>query len=386
MDLTERVERRLNRRFEDRLVVNWDAINPAVHMPEPVGREFVFEALLDAINPLFDGSMPPNVYIHGPAGSGKSAVVTALSSVLQRTLTNGRGRIHTATRVDRRSPEYVVEYVDTRRTSSEFQLLRQLLDSLVADQIPRRGIGTGELERRLRAELGDLNGAIVVADHLDEPGTPTASALEAYLEPFDDIRWIGVSRTDPAARSNLGSLETVDVPAYNYELVDILTVRGADGLSRRLDNATAKELAAWSDGNAHDALAALFGAAVWADRTDTMELGDEAIERGKDAVPDDCVPIGRVLALPENKRRVLGALLELDDGEDRSIGELSDLVADHADLSTGTVRRYLYELAQAGILERTEVAIGEGTVGRSPSSVRPRFPTLVYSRLAEGAE
>ncbi|MFB6183439.1 MAG: Cdc6/Cdc18 family protein [Haloarculaceae archaeon] len=380
MDLAERIERRLNHRFEDRLVVDWDPLSPAVHLPEPVGREFVFEALLDAIDPVFDGDVPPDVYVHGPSGSGKSAIVTALVSVLQEQLSSSRNAIHTATRADNLAPDFGVSYVDARRTSSEFQLYHSLLDALVTDRIPDRGIGTAELERRLREQLGYVDGVVVVVDHLDEPGTLSPTAVANFFASFETVSWLGVSRTPPGETA-AAPVQTVEVPSYNYEIIDILTTRGAAGLSKGLDHSKAKDLAEWADGNAHDALAALFGAVAVADDAGRTDLDQAAIERGKESVPDDTIHIGRVLALPENKQEVLYALLQIDTDEDHSIEEVSELLAERTDLSQGTIRRYIYELAKIGVLERQEVAVGLGSAGRRPSAVSPKFPTLVYERL-----
>ena len=45
-----------------------------------------------------------------------------------------------------------------------------------------------------------------------------------------------------------------------------------------------------------------------------------------------------------------------------------------------TVRRVLYELADAGLLDRVTVARSDGK-GRPPSRLVPRFPTLVFREL-----
>jgi len=88
------------------------------------------------------------------------------------------------------------------------------------------------------------------------------------------------SRTAPPSRSDGPKPddhrgETVTVPAYrDHELVDVVTDRVSTGLAAgALDHGAVRELADWADGNAHDALAALFGAAVLAseDEADRIE-------------------------------------------------------------------------------------------------------------------
>ena len=51
------------------------------------------------------------------------------------------------------------------------------------------------------------------------------------------------------------------------------------------------------------------------------------------------------------------------------------------DLSESTVKRFLYELAEAGITERVTRPRSTREIGRPPSRVEPRFPTLVYRQL-----
>lgn len=379
MDLVERIERRFDHRAEDQLVVDWDPLNPGVHLHEPVGREYILEAILDAIDPLFEGEQPPDVYIYGPSGSGKSAIVTALVSALQSKLSSGRNALYTTTRARNSTPDFGVAYIDARRTPSEFQLYRGVLDALVPDPIPDRGIGTTELVERLHAELETVDG-IVVLDHFDEPNHLSLSQAVDFLDRFEGISRIDVTRTPPTEAEPIPG-RTVEVPAYNYELIDILTTRAAKGLSKGIDHAMAKDLSEWASGNVHDALAALFGAAVEAQAAGRTELTQTTIERGKARVPDASVHIGRVLALPQHKQVVLHILLQIDDDESYSIDEVAERVAERTDLSKGTARRYLYELAQAGLLERTEVAVGGGAAGRRPSTISSKFPTLVYEQL-----
>lgn len=102
MDLADRIARRRNRQLGDRLVLDWDALNPAIHLQEPVGRDALYEDILDAVEPVFDEVLPPNLYLWGPAGSGKSAIVTALMAALRSELT-GAQQMFTATRSESES-------------------------------------------------------------------------------------------------------------------------------------------------------------------------------------------------------------------------------------------------------------------------------------------
>jgi hypothetical protein len=50
------------------------------------------------------------------------------------------------------------------------------------------------------------------------------------------------------------------------------------------------------------------------------------------------------------------------------------------ELSSGTVERFLYEMAEVGIVERVQSATTDGK-GRPPSRLDPRFPPTVFRRL-----
>lgn len=380
MDLSERIERRRLHRSGERLVVNWEALNPVAHLDEPVGRESVFEALLDAVDPLFDNVLPPNAYVWGPAGSGKSAIVTALASALDAELSGRRTTISTATRAESSFDRFHVVYLDARRATSQFQIYQRTLDAVTDANVPESGVGTTQLRERLESTLASSGGALVVVDHLGEPNGPSLSAVREAFEPLDGVSWVGVGRTPPEDLAAVPATQ-VHVPAYNYEVVDILTVRSGLGLSNRLDHRHARQIAEWAGGNAHDALAALFNAAVVADSNGATRIRSDDVEAGIAAVPRDGVPVDRVLALSETERRVL----ELLDATERetTIDATAEEIAARSNLTSGTVKRLLYELAQTGILERIQVTVGREAAGRHPSGIEPQFSVPTFVRLQE---
>jgi len=94
------------------------------------------------------------------------------------------------------------------------------------------------------------------------------------------------------------------------------------------------------------------------------------------------VALGRVLALPESRQRLLYELAGLSEDERSTVGVATETIAARSgvDLSASTVRRVLYELADAGLLERVTVRETDGK-GRPPSRLVPLFPTVVFSEL-----
>jgi Cdc6-like AAA superfamily ATPase len=387
MDLTSRIRRRQRDGGDSRLVVDHDAISPVVHVEEPTGRGPVLERLLDYVEPTFDGRLPPNAYVSGPAGAGKSAVVTALFSQLSTLLSQSRSVIHTSTRARSGStPSFV--YVDARGATSDFALYHDVLSGVVDETVPRQGIGTESLLARLTGALGpDERSALVAVDHLGEPETFSLAELVDLLEPVGgSLRWVAIGRTAPEEVAGEAlPPERIDVPQYDqHTLVDVVTERASVGLAgQALEHEETRQLAAWAEGDAHDALAALFGAADRAAAEDRSKIHHDDLSAGMNHGPRPSVSLGRVLALSENRRRVLRALVGLEEASRESVEAATDAIAASGDvaLSRATIRRFLYELAEAGITERVaHPGSGDG-LGRPPSRLEPRFPTLVFERL-----
>lgn len=383
MDLNERIARRQRSDDATTRTVDYRAISPAAHLEEPENRGQVLERLLDGLNPVFEHGLPSNTYVHGPPGSGKTAVVRALFEHLARHVAVVGGRIATSTRDDSTgAPEFV--YVDARRADSEFRLYRAVLGSLVEEQVPGGGVRTEDLRERLGRVLARPDRAAVVAvDHLGEPRTMELAALRSAFEPVaDDVAWVGVGTTTPGDLAAPPE-QTVSVPAYEHHtLADVLSARASRGLaSTTLAHDQLRRIAKWADGDAHDGLAALFGATTLAleGGADTVRTTD--VDDAIGAVPPSGVPVGLVLALPENRQAILRALIDLD--ERGAVGTAAAAIVDHpdVDLSKGTVERFLYELADQGVLERITHEPAVAGKGRPPSRVEPRFPTLVFRRL-----
>lgn len=380
MDLDERIERRLRASGGTDLVTRWPALNPAVHLDDPVGRGPALERILDALAPLFEGRLPENTYVYGPPGCGKSAVVTALFRALERLLSREEGTIQTTTRAASQ-PTFGFAYVDARTDGTAFRMYRTIVGALRDERVPKRGVGTDQLRDRLTDALNSYDGVLVAVDHVDEPGTSTVSEVAELLEEFaDDLSWIAVGRTPPESVPAPIQGSSVHIGAYRqHTLVDILTTRASRGIRQGITHEQARRIATWADGDAQNALAALFGAAALASDRGHEELIDIDVTAGMNQVPEHGVPIARVLALPENRQRVLDHLLDLKSDEARTIEESASAIAGRCDLTEATVTRFLYELAEDGVLARVRADDGDGI--RGPSRVEPRFPTFVYRRL-----
>ncbi|MFB6118583.1 Cdc6/Cdc18 family protein [Halosegnis sp.] len=386
MDIDARIKRRQRRDTGPRIVENYDALSPVAHTDEPSNRGPAFERLLDILDPVFDGTLPPNAYVHGPPGSGKSAIVISLFSHLQQLSTETRSVIHTSTRAaSPTAPGFV--YVDLRMTTSEFAFYREILDALVEDPVPEHGVSTGDLRSRIHEVLADSRTGVVVAiDHVGEPDTTDTETLVDLLAGLPSkVSWLAIGRETPEAVP-LTEYTATSVRINRYQrqmLVDVLMTRASEGLTRgALDHDLVRDIAEWADGNAHDALAALFVAADTARAASRTRLTDEDVATAFAEIPCPSVSLGRVLALPANKQLVLRELVDLDETDRQSVTATTEAISSRpsVDLTRGTVKRFLYEMAEVGVVERVQSTDHDGK-GRPPSRVELRFPPTAFRRL-----
>ncbi|WP_123534334.1 Cdc6/Cdc18 family protein [Halosimplex salinum] len=386
MDIDARIKRRQRRTDGPRLVEDYESLSPVAHIDEPSDRGPVLERLLDHLDPVFDGQLPPNAYVSGPFGSGKSAIVTALFRHLDQLSTETRSIIHTSTRAATpTAPGFV--YVDMRETTSEFAFYHRVLDELVDEPVPDHGISTDDLRNRLHDLLGQSRTGIVVAvDHVCGPHDTDADELvDMFAGLPSNVSWLAVGRDDPDETPLTEYTATsIRVDRYRRQmLVDVLMTRASVGLTQQaLDHELARRIADWADGNAHDALAALFVATDRATRDERTRLTDSDVNAAIEEIPSPSVSLGRVLALPANKQLVLRELVDLDPEERTSVTETTEAISSSpsVDLSTGTVKRFLYEMAEVGVVERVQSETSNDK-GRPPSRVELRFPPTAFRRL-----
>jgi Cdc6-like AAA superfamily ATPase len=386
MDIDARIQRRQRQDDRPRLIRDYDSLSPVAHVDEPSDRGPVLERLLDHLDPVFEGSLPPNAYVHGPFGSGKSATVTALFAHLQGLSTETRSIIHTSTRAAPPTfPDFV--YVDMRETRSEFVFYHHVLDALVEEPVPEHGISTEGLRERLHALLGSSRtGAVVAVDHIDDPeGIDTTSLVDLFAGLPSNVSWLAVGRADPA-ETDLTTYTATSIRVDRYRrrvLVDILMARASRGLAQQaLDHELARRIVTWADGNAHDALTALFVAADRANQAGRTRLTEGDVAGAIDEIPRPSVSLGRVLALPANKQLVLRKLVDLDPEDRVSVTATTEAISSGpgVDLSPGTVKRFLYEMAEVSVVERVQSERRDGK-GRPPSRVELRFPPTAFRRL-----
>ncbi|MBX0296449.1 Cdc6/Cdc18 family protein [Haloarcula nitratireducens] len=385
MNLEERIRRRQRREDGPALVREYETLSPAAHVENPVGRGPTIERVLNHFDPIFEGRTPSNLYLHGPAGSGKSAVVTALWRKIDQLPTETQPVVHTSTRVQRRSsPTFV--YLDGRRIDSEFAFYHALLTAVESDSVPSSGVRTSTLRDRLRDRWQTADSSVVVAvDHLDDGDGPSTAVLDHFESLPEYVCWLGVGRATPEATAvgdRVG--DAIRLDAYHLQqLVDVLSARASAAMSERaLGHQQARAIAEWADGDAHHALAALFVAADRADSRERTRLTDEDVRVATERLSTDAAPLARVLELPDNRQVVLRELVDADATARSSVAAAAEAAAASlpGSLSERSIERFIYEMAETGVLERAEAVAGTGH-GRRPSRVEARFHVPVFRRL-----
>ncbi|MFB6268673.1 MAG: Cdc6/Cdc18 family protein [Halobacterium sp.] len=392
MDIDARIKRRQRRDEGPRLVQDYTALSPVAHLDEPSDRGPVLERLLDHLDPVFDGRLPPNAYVHGPFGSGKTAIVTALFTHLEQLSVDAQSVIHTSTRAGSSSATPRFVYVDVRETNTEFAFYHRVLDALVEPSVPEHGIGTDEVRRRLHDVVDNAHtGVVVAADHVGPPDdTEGVDVVSLFAGLPSNVSWVAIGRAPPedVAVTEYTARSIAVEPYRRQMLVDVLMARASVGLApQALDHALARRISEWAEGNAHDAIAALFVATDHANDAARSRLTEADVDAALDAMPRPSVSLGRVLSLPTNKQLVLRELVDLDAADRETVTATTEAISASpaVDLSAGTVKRYLYELAEDGVVERVQAATSDGK-GRPPSRVELRFPAAAFRRLYDGQQ
>lgn len=247
MRLEDRITRRRRRGGKRRrLVRDLSALDPTAHPREPTGRGPTLERILDHLDPVFDGELPPDAHVHGPKGVGKSAVVAALFEHLASALPARRSVIHTATRTAA-TPTTSFAYVDARDAPTEFALLHAALETLSKEPVPSQGVGVEALRERLTARVAHDEHAVVAVDHVGEPETVSAAtAVETLSSVSPHVSVLTVGRDPRSDATEAGDDDdatdvtdaaSIAVSAYErHSLVDILYELSDLGIVRRVSD------------------------------------------------------------------------------------------------------------------------------------------------------
>jgi len=381
MNFEDRIQRRYRSRAGAERVVDRAVLSPTTHLAEPTSCGPLLERVLDQLDPIFAGELPQNTYVWGERGTGKSAILAALVHHLDRH-PRPLGQLIRTTAGTHSPPVPELVYVDTHRTTSGFEFYATVLDRLTDEPAPQRGVGVEAVRAELDAVLAERP-VVPIVDHLTASRHVTPERVATLFDRLAaDVGWVGVGRSPPAALDWTPPATIEFTPYETSTLVDVLMTRADDALGQHaLGHEHAQRLAEWADGDANDALAALFVAADAALRAESERIEDAHVTTGIADVPTQPVSLTRVFALSADCQSVLRELVALDPDRHPTVDAAAAAIADRdpIDLSTRTVRRFLRELATDGVLERTRGS--GGNRGTPPELLEPRFSPILFKRL-----
>lgn len=374
---------------------NRDALREDYQPEEIVGRDDELQQYISALQPVINGDQPPNVFLYGKAGVGKTACTRYLLSELKSDAT-----------------EYDIDLTTIRTNcedlSTSYQVAIQLINELrdPDNQLKPTGYPRRQVNEWLWDELDSIGGTIIIVfdevDHIEDDSIlyqiPRARANSNLTE--SKVGIIGISN-DFKFRESLSSKvqsslceKELQFPAYNAnELRDILRQRADIAF---YDSVVPEEVIA---------KCAAFGAKDAGDARQSldllMEAGDIAVEQGTEEVTETHVDEARaslersrivdgVTGLTQQGHLVLYALVMLhEEGETptraRTIQDRYEIVCERAatdPLVPRRMRDHLNELAMLGIASRVERNKGE-VGGRYYEYSLDTSPDLLLEALDE---
>lgn len=197
----------------------------AKHEPDtPVGRDAELDRIADALRPLTRGKPPENLFVYGPAGTGKTTVLRHVLDELDE-----QSRAKTA-------------HINCWQYTTRSSLLSRFLIK-IGYPTPRKGKSIDQLLLKIQEWLDKDSDMAIVLDEFDQHQDQTEIVYDLQMcreEAENELGVILVSNQppedlnlDPRSESRL-SYKTVHFDSYDAE--DIVEI-----LQERADNAFCKD-------------------------------------------------------------------------------------------------------------------------------------------------
>lgn len=365
---------------------------------ELVGRDEELSRYHNALQPVINNETPSNIFLYGKSGVGKTAATRYLLQALERDAADVEGLdLHT------------VE-INCDGLNSSYQAAVALVNELrdPANQISNTGYPQASVYQFLFEELDQIGGTVLIVldevDHLEDDSLlyklPRARSNGDITEAKLGV--IGISndldfrnQLSSKVRSSLCEKE-VSFSAYNAsELRLVLTQREqvafqddtlADGVIEMCAAYGAKD-----SGDARQALDLLLEAGDIAREQNEETVTENHVEKARERLQTDQVVEG-IKNYSEHGQYVLFAVTRLAERDDtpartRDVRSAYEQIVREAGLnpvSERSVRDYLGELEQLGIISSTEINQGKGggkfkkhELEQSVSSVRAGLSELL---------
>lgn len=369
---------------------------------ELVGRDEELQRYHSALQPVINNETPSNIFLYGKSGVGKTAATRYLLNALERD----------ATGVDRLDLHTIEINCDGLNTSYQaaVALVNELRDP--ANQISNTGYPQASVYQFLFEALDDLGGTVLIildeVDHIDDDSLlyklPRARSNGDIST--TKLGVIGISndldfrtRLSSKVRSSLCEKE-VSFSAYNaQELQLVLNQRKAVAFQEGvIDDGVIEMCAAYGakdSGDARQALDLLLEAGDLARERDDNVVTETHVSDARQRLQTDQVVEG-IRNYSNHGQLVLYAVTTLAEQDDTP-ARTKDILAAYQRIATNegmdpvserSVRDYVSELEQLGIISSTEYNRGKGggkykehDLEQSISSVKTGLSELLETTL-----
>lgn len=348
-----------------------EPLDEAYQPDEILERDEEIDKFAAALQDVLDGFSPPNVFIYGQTGIGKTATTHKVTEYLE----NDAAEV---------GVNLTIIKINCNKRNTTYKVISHLANELYADTTFNQGHHPDTLWEKIYAALDDLGGSIlVVLDEIDKLGEDEELLYEFpranSMGELDDAKVgiIGISNNfkfredlSPRVKSTLTENE-IQFSPYNGEELNTILNYYADLVfyDDVLSDDVIPLCAAFTAQDTGDARMAL----------DLMETaGDIARHEDTDRVVEEHVRIARSQVDRANTERIVNnrltvqmqtvlvatTLLDIDPGTDAKIKTIYSFYKDICEqldidtLSESRVRDHLDTLEMFGLLETEEVNLG----------------------------
>lgn len=356
-----------DRFMKSRIYKNREILLPDYVPEELPHRDKQIAQLATILAPALGGSRPPNVFIYGLTGTGKTAVT---KYVLRKLSHRAGGKILTA-------------YVNCRRSNTNYRLLAELA-SKVGYPVPFTGLSVAEVLHRFISGLERLETImIIVLDEIDWLVKNSGDAVLYHLTRLNSelkksrVSIIGITNDlkfmeylDPRIKSGLGEEELVFPPYTNKELEDILRKRAEmafkEGVLEEGVIPLCAAIAARQNGDCRLALDLLLKAADIAEREGAVKVSEEHVRKAQQELEKNLV-VATIKSMPLHVKLVLFAVYTLQKKQRNKkiiTGEIYETyreICRNLGITEVTQRRVseiLSELDMLGVINARVVSLG----------------------------
>lgn len=344
--------------FKSRIFKNRDAVRHDYIPNRLPHRENEIKYIGEVIAPLLLHNKASNLFIYGKPGTGKTAVVRFVLSILSKKAAELRVNIKCI-------------LINSRLEGSEYRILASISKQMGLS-IPFTGLATAEVFKRIVNYINANNlYLLIVLDEIDvivkKKGENLLYELSRINESFSSHRvsFLGISNEitfkqilDPRTLSTLSEEELVFKPYSSDELFDILTERAKEAFYEGVYNASViryiAALSASEHGDARRALDLLRVAAETAERDNRNVITIECVREALKKIERD--QVNEVIkSLPIHSKLLLVSVLRnlRDQGAQHTSGEIYN---EYKSLVTKMGLEYLTDRRLSSLLNELESA------------------------------